>query len=146
MELFLFLCSIRRNINKVLSLQHPLVEVGLVLLFRVSADVSGAVKQLTAVCVTVCVHASHLLFLPANTLPPIIMYILCFVGPRRVSGLSSHQTFMLQKHIYTSRDAARLNLAPLLRPVIARSVCSTSQCLTWLPLPPVPHVNTSFLF
>lgn len=105
----------------------------------VSDDISSGVKLLTAVCVNVCVHASHLFFLPANTLPPIIMYILCFVGPRRMSSLSTHQTFMVQKRIYISRDPAQLNLALLLRPVIALSVCSTSQCLTWLPLPTPSH-------
>lgn len=39
------------------------------------------------------------------------MYISCFVGLCSMSGFSSHQTFILQKHICISREPAQLNLA-----------------------------------
>lgn len=46
----------------------------------------------------------------ANTMPEVVMYISCFVGPRSTSSLSSHQTFILQKYIYISREPAQPNL------------------------------------
>lgn len=46
----------------------------------------------------------------ANTMPQVVMYISCFVGPHCTSSLSSHQTFIQQKHIYISRDPAQPNL------------------------------------
>lgn len=49
--------------------------------------------------------------LSADTMPQVVMYILCFVGPSCTVGLSSHQTFILQKHIYISRDCAQSNVA-----------------------------------
>lgn len=56
-----------------------------------------------------CVRACLTPF-SANTMLRVVMYISCFVGPRRASSFSSHQTFILQKRIYISRDPARPNL------------------------------------
>lgn len=65
----------------------------------------------STVCVSVraCVRARLTPF-SANTMLRVVMYISCFVGPRRASSFSSHQTFMPQKRIYISRDPAQPNL------------------------------------
>lgn len=83
-----------------------------------------------------------------NTMPPVVMYISCFVGPCCTSSLSSHQTFILQKRIYISRDPARLNLAgastspprPCYRSL--RMFCVLVWHFSSLPLPPPPHTHT----
>lgn len=67
------------------------------------------------------------------------MYISCFVGPRCASSLSSHQTFILHRRIYISRDPAQPNLlgrVPFpLCPVITLSVCFMSYSVFSTPLP-----------
>lgn len=60
-------------------------------------------------------------------LPPVVMYISCFVGPPCMWSPGSYQTFILQSHISISREPAQprgLGRVPVrLRPVIARSIC-----------------------
>lgn len=76
------------------------------------------------------------------------MYISCFVGHCCTSTLSCHQTFILQKRIYISRDPAQLNLA-------GASTSPSSSCyrslrmfhvlarlFSSLPLPHPPHTHT----
>lgn len=66
-----------------------------------------------------------------TSLPPVVMYISCFVGPPCMWSPGSHQTFILQSHISISREPAQahgLGRVPApLRPVIARSICFASS-------------------
>lgn len=84
----------------------------------------------------------------SSTMPQVVMYISCFVGHCCTSSLSCHQTFILQKRIYISRDPAQLNLA-------GASTSPSPSCyrsfrmfhvLAWLfsslPLPHPPHTHT----
>lgn len=100
------------------------------------------VTECSEECVNVCACLTPFL---ANTMPQVVMYFSCFVGPCYTSSLSSHQTFILQKHIYISRDPAQPNLlgrVPLpLCPVITLSVCFMSYSVLF---PPPIHTHTPF--
>ena len=107
-----------------------------------------------AVCVCVCVCVSVRACLTpfsANTMLRVVMYISCFVGPRRTSSFSSHQTFILQKRIYISRDPAQPNLlgastSPSPSRYHSRRMFHVLVCLfSSRPSPPPPNTPT-FLF
>lgn len=89
-----------------------------------------------------------------TSLPPVVMYISCFVGPPCMWSPGSHQTFILQSHISISRDPAQphgLGRVPVpLRPVIACSICVVSSSGSLLRPYPLfcsnPFVERLFVF
>ena len=133
---------------------YPTLGWTAVLFDRVCLWVTEPVCVQSSVCVCVCVCVSVRACLTpssANTMLRVVMYISCFVGPRRTSSFSSHQTFILQKRIYISRDPAQPNLlgastSPSPSRYHSRRMFHVLVCLfSSRPSPPPPNTPT-FLF
>lgn len=98
--------SLRSHLFFPLWLYDPRLNRCPLLILR-GANPETSVHECMCVCLCVCMPHTFLF----NIMPQVVMYISCFVGPRCTSSLSNHQTFILQKHIYISRDPAQPNLA-----------------------------------
>ncbi len=111
--------------------------------------VSDRVRVFRTVCTNVCACLTPFF---ANTMPQVVMYISCFVGPLCTLSLSSHQTFILQKCIYISRDPAQPNLVGAnTSPSLSRyHSLRMFHVLVWLfsslPYPPHTHLFVLILF